>query len=134
MDKFCWIPSHLVSAFSKCNVNLGSLLLMIFLGNLYHGLRYSWATPAPKMWMEHSRNMAALKHPWSTMVRMASSPLCIGSPMIRSMATTWNGGMFSSVGMQYRGVPFLWVRIFACWHVAHPLTYSVTQSLIPGHQ
>ena len=37
VDRCCWIPRCLVSAFPKCEVNLGSLLLMIFLGSPYHG-------------------------------------------------------------------------------------------------
>ena len=37
VDRFCWISSCLVSAFPKCEVNLGSLSLMIFLGSPYHG-------------------------------------------------------------------------------------------------
>ena len=49
--------------------------------------------------MEHGKNSAALEHPWSIIVRMASRPLHVGRPVIRSMATTQNGGMFSSVGM-----------------------------------
>ena len=63
--------------------------------------------PAPDMCVEHSRNNAALENPWSMIVRMASSPFCTSRPVIKSMAMTWNGGMFSSVGMQYSGTCFL---------------------------
>ena len=55
--------------------------------------------------------MATLEHPWSTMVRIASFPLCFGKPVIRSMATCWNGRVFSLVVIWYKGVCFLWVRI-----------------------
>ena len=91
VDKFCWIPNCLVSAFPKCEVNLGSLSLMIFLGSPYYRLmwlRYSCAIPTPEMWVEHGRNSATLEHPWSMIVRMASSPFCVGRPIIKSMAIT----------------------------------------------
>ena len=70
--------------------------------------------PASKMCVEHGKNRAALEHLWSMIVSMASSPFCAGSPMIRSIAMTWNGGIFSSVGMRYSGMHFLCVRIFDC--------------------
>ena len=70
--------------------------------------------PAPEMCVEHGKNSAALENPWSTIVMIESSPLCVSSPAIKSMATTWNGGIVSSVGMWYSGMCFLCVRIFDC--------------------
>src|SRR6266567_809798 len=67
------------------------------------------------------------------MVRMAFFPWWVGSPVIRSIATCWNGRASSSVGMRYRGTFFLWVTFFACWQVAHPFTYLAIQWFIPGH-
>ena len=69
--------------------------------------RHNCAIPIPDMCVEQGRKSAALEHPWLMIVRMASSPFCTGRPVIRSMAMTWNGGMFSSVGMQYSGMCFL---------------------------
>ena len=73
VNRFCWIPSHLVSAFPKCEVNLGSLSLMTFLGSPYYELmwlRYNYAIPTLEMWVEHGKNSATLERPWSTIVRM----------------------------------------------------------------
>ena len=70
--------------------------------------------PAPEMCMEHGRNRAALEHPWSTIVSIVSSPFCVGNPVIRSIAMTWNRSVPSLVGMRYSGVCFLCVRIFDC--------------------
>ena len=39
------------------------------------------------MVVEQGRNIAALEHPWSMIVRIASFPLHIGRPVIRSIAT-----------------------------------------------
>ena len=46
---------------------------------------------APVTFVVQGRNSAALVQPWSTMVRMASCPLLLGSWVIKSMATTSNG-------------------------------------------
>src|SRR6266566_3868586 len=64
---------------------------------------------------------------------MAFFPLCVGSPVIRSIATRWNGRALSSVGMRYKGIFHLCVRFLACWHVAHPFTYSAIHWFIPSH-
>src|SRR6266699_1049924 len=58
------------------------------------------------------------------MVRIAFFPLCVGSPVTRSIATRWNGRALCSVGMRYRGIFRLCVRFLACWQIAQPFTYS----------
>src|SRR5229473_3477311 len=68
--------------------------------------------PGPVIVVEHGRNKAAREHPWSTMVRMASFPLILGKPVIRSMAICWNGRESSGVVMQYRGILGRCVRFY----------------------
>ena len=68
------------------------------------------------------RKIAALEHPWSTIVRMALKPHLLGSPVIKSIATVWNGRVCGAVGIQYVGMCHLWVCTFICWHMVHPLT------------
>src|SRR6266576_4598503 len=83
VDTFCRVCSLSVSALLKWDVNLGSLSLMIFVGSPNHRYtlsRYSWAMPGPVIVVSQGRNIAALEHPWSMMVRMAFFPLCVGSP------------------------------------------------------
>ena len=49
-------------------------------------LRYRAAIPGPVIVVEHGRNRAALEHPWSMIVRIASFPLMFGRPVIKSIA------------------------------------------------
>jgi hypothetical protein len=125
VDKFCWIPNFWLRALPKWDVKRGSLSLITLLGSPNH--RYTWsmyncAISGPVIVVEQGRNIVALEHPWSTIVRIASFPLCFGSPVIRSMAILWKGSVPSSVVMRYSGVFGLCVRILFCWHVAQPLT------------
>ena len=94
MERFWLIPNLVAKALAKCDVNRGSLSLMIFFRMPNHCTmlsKYSWATPAPVIVVLQGRNIAAQEHPWSTMVRMALWLRLSGSPVIRSMATLWNG-------------------------------------------
>ena len=52
----------------------------------------------------HGRKIAPQEHLWSTMVRMASYPLLLGSPVIRSMATWEKGLALGSAGILNSGV------------------------------
>jgi len=100
-------------------------LLMTLVGSPNHQYtlsRYNWAIPGPVIVVEHGRKMAALEQPWLTIFNMASLPLCAGSPVIRSIATHWNGSVPSSVEIRNMGVFVQWVKILFCWHVAYPLT------------
>jgi hypothetical protein len=93
-DRFCLIPSFWVRARPKWEVNRGSQLLIILVGvpnHLYMCLRYSWVMPTPVMLILQGINTAVQEHLWSTMVRMASFPQCLGRPVIRSIAICWNG-------------------------------------------
>src|SRR6266566_6899339 len=95
--------------------------------------RYSWATPGLVIVVSQGRNTTALEHPWSTMVKIVFFPLWVGSPVIRSIATRWNGRALSLVGMWYRGIFCLCVRFLACWQVVHPFMYSAIHWFIPSH-
>jgi hypothetical protein len=47
---------------------------------------YNLAMSAPVMVVEQGRKIAAQEHLWSTMVSIASCPLLLGNPVMRSMA------------------------------------------------
>src|SRR5216684_7418836 len=122
---FCWAPILVASPLPKWEVNRGSLSVMTFFGSPNHGytfLRYKAAMPSPVIVVEHGRNRAAREHPWSTIVRMASFPLILGRPVIRSIAICWNGRESSRVVIWYKGILGRCVRFLFCWHVAHPAT------------
>ena len=77
--------------------------------------------PGPEIFVVHGRKIAALEHPWLTIVRIALKPCLLGSPVIRSIAMVWNGRVSGVVGMRYVGMGHLWVCTFVCWQMAHPL-------------
>ena len=85
------------------------------------------------MLVVHGINTAALKHPWSMIVRKASFPLCIGSPVIRSIAICSNEQALLLVLIRKGGILLLCVWILFCWHVAHPFTYFAIHSFMPSH-
>jgi hypothetical protein len=70
--------------------------------------------PAPMMVVEQGRKIAAHEHPWLTMVSMASCPLLLGSPMIRSMAMWENGLALMDEGIQNIGVLVQCIRFLFC--------------------
>ena len=79
VDRLHSIPSLVVRAFPKWDINLGSLSLIIREGSPNHRYtwsRYSCAIPGPVIVSLHGKNIAALEHPWSTMVRIALYPAC----------------------------------------------------------
>ena len=134
VDRFCSMPSLWANDLPKCDVNLRLRSLIIFMGRpyyLYTWSMYNCVIPSPVIFVVHGRNTAALEQPWSTMVRIASLPLCVGSSVIRSIATCWNGRASSVVLIQNGGTFALWVCILFCWHVAHPFMYSMIQSFMP---
>ena len=103
MERFWLIPSLVARALLKCDMNRGSLSLIIFFGMPNHHmtlLKYSWAIPAPMIVVLHGRNTAAREHPWLTMVRMALWLHLSESLVIRSMATLWNGRVPCWLGIQ----------------------------------
>ena len=100
VDRLRDIPSLSVRAFPKCEVNQGSLSLIIWEGNPNHRYmwsRYSQAIPGPVIVSLQGRKIAALEHPWSTIVRMALYLCCIGRPVIRSIVICQNGRVFWAV-------------------------------------
>ena len=74
----------------KCDMNLGSQLLMIFQGMLNHGTkcwRYNATTSCPVIVVLHGMNLATFEHLWSMIVSTASKPRDSGRSVIKSMAT-----------------------------------------------
>ena len=99
---FCPMLSLVVNACAKWDVSQGSQSDIIFEGTPNHGnrcLRYKRATPSPVIVVWQGRKMAALEHPWSTTVRIASYPLALGNWVMRSRATMLNGCINGSPGM-----------------------------------
>src|SRR6201999_670331 len=82
----------------------------------------------------HGKKTAALEHPWSTMVKMASYPLLGGSPVIRSIAICEKGLASTGVPILYIGILALWVKFLCCWQSTHPFTYACTSCRRVGHQ
>jgi len=60
------------------------------------------------------RKIAPREQPWLTIVRIASYPLLLGSPVIRSMATCENGFASGSEGFLNRGVFKRCVKFLFC--------------------
>jgi len=85
VDRFCWIPSALHISFANTKVNWGLWSEMIHLGRLNQGMRcfrYLRATPVPSIVLLHRMNLAALEHPWSTIVRIELKPCDLGRSII----------------------------------------------------
>jgi hypothetical protein len=82
------MPVSLQIVHEKLKVKCGSLSDMIHHGRPNYGTRwrrYSLVTPGPSIVFVHGMNLAALEHPWSTMVRMLSYPSDFGKSVMRSM-------------------------------------------------
>ena len=117
VERFWSIPNLVARALAKCDVNRGSLSLMTLLGMPNHRVtlsKYSWATPALVIVVLQGRKIAAREHPWSTIVRMALWLHRSGSPVMRSMATLWNGKVPVWLGIRYVGVFCRCMRILFC--------------------
>ena len=81
--------------------------------------------PVPVMVVEQGRKIATREHPWSTIVSMASLPLLLGRPVMRSIAMWENGLVLITDGIQNTEGLTWCVRFLFCWHVAQPLMYSM---------
>ena len=76
------------------DMNLGSLLLIIFEGSLNQGKicrRNSSATPSAVMVSLQGIVISILVQSWSVIVRMELNPTDSGNFTIKSMAIVWNG-------------------------------------------
>ena len=121
----------------KCDVKWGPQSLMTFLGSPNHRnmwLRYSFAIWGPVMVVVQGRNMALWEQPWSTMVSIASWPLLLGSPVIKSIGTCKKGLAFSGDVIWNIRVLRQCVRFLFCWQVVHPLIYLSTHNCAPGQK
>ena len=66
---------------------------------------------------------------WLTTVRILSYPFNVGRSMIKSIVIVSHGPSGILVG--FSGT-LTGGCIFVVWHVAHPLMYALTNSVIPG--
>ena len=119
----------------NADVNWGSRSEMICFGSLNQGMRcfrYSRVTPVPLIVLLHGMNLAALEHPWSTIMRMESKPCDLGRSIIRSIDTYWKGPSSTGVSKCCRGALDRCTLVFDSWHCAQPLTYCSTNSCSLG--
>src|SRR6266581_6123074 len=133
VDSFCLIPSFLQSSWVTCAANCGPQSDMIVKGKpmRFHTLSMSsWLVWSAVIVALQGDRMIALL--WrSTTVRMLSYPCKVGSPTMKSIvmvSQTLLGTSFGLSGTLTGG------RILVVWQVAHPLMYSLTNSVMPGHQ
>jgi hypothetical protein len=73
VKRFCWIPVSLHITCEKLDMNHGSQSEMIHLESPNQGarwVRYIFATSGLSISFVHGMNFAALKHPWSMIVRI----------------------------------------------------------------
>ena len=66
---------------------------------------------------------------WSTTVRILSYPADFGRSVMKSIVIVSHGP--SEISLGFSGT-LTGGQIFVVWHVAHPLMYALTNSVIPG--
>jgi len=76
----------------------------------------------------------ALEQLVSVIVRMVLKLPDCGSLVMKSIAMVSKGRALSAGVMGNMGGWVGWVLTLVIWHVAHPLTYSVTKVFRLGHQ
>jgi hypothetical protein len=131
VDSFCLIPSFLQSSCVTYAVNCGPWSKIIALGKPVHFQMLSTSNwlicSAIMVLLQGDRTIALL---WqSATVRMLSYPFNVGRSVIKSMVIISHGPLGISVG--FSGT-LTGGHIFVVWHVAHPLMYALTNSVIPG--
>src|SRR5579863_10219279 len=90
----------------------------------------SWLVCSAIMVLWQGDKMIALLRR-STTVRMLSYPFESGRSTMKSMVIISQTPLGMSLG--FSGT-LTGGRILVAWHVAHPLMYALTNSMIPGHQ
>jgi hypothetical protein len=65
----------------------------------------------------------------STTIRMLSHPFDVGRSVMKSIVIVSYGPSGISVGFSDT---LTGGHIFVVWHIAHPLMYALTNSVIPG--
>jgi len=116
-----------------CAANCGLRLDMIVRGKPMHfhmlSMRSWLVCSAVIVTLQGDRMIALL---WqSMMVRILSYPCDTGSPMMKSIVMVFQTLLGTSFGL--RGT-LTGGCILVVWQVAHPLMYSLMNSVIPGHQ
>jgi len=133
IESFCLIPSFLQSSWVTCAANCGPRSDMIVKGKPVH-----FHTLFMRSWLVCSAVMVALQGDkmiallWRSMtVRILSYPCDTGSPTMKSIVMVSQTPLGTSFGL--RGT-LTGGRILVVWQVAHPLMYSLTNSVMPGYQ
>jgi len=131
VDWFYWTPNALQITLEKFDVKRGSQSDMMCFRTPNQGtrcFRYSWATPGPSIVLLQGMNLAAFKHPWSTIISMLSKPSDLGRSVMRSMDMYWNGPSPAGTLKCCSGA-FLHGRfVLDSWHLVHPLMYCSMKS------
>ena len=116
-----------------CAANCGLRSEIIVRGNPVRFQMLSnsnWLVCSAVMVLWHGDRMIALL--WrSTMVRILSYPFESGRSTIKSIVIVSQTPLGISFG--FKGT-LAGGHILVVWHVAHPLMYAFTNSVIPGHQ
>jgi hypothetical protein len=131
VDSFCLISNFLQSSCVTYAVNCGPRSEIIALGKLVHFQTLStsnWLVCSAIIVLLQGDRMIALLW-WSTTVRMLSYPFNVGRSVMKSMVIVSHGPSEISVG--FSGT-LTGGYIFVVWHVAHPLMYALTNSVISG--
>src|SRR5579863_3842953 len=127
------IPSFLHSSCVVCAANCGPRSEIMVRGKpvCFHMLsNSSWLVCSAVMVLWHRDKIIALL--WrSTMVRILLYPFESGRSMMKSMVIVSQTLLGMSLG--FKGT-LMGGHILVVWHVAHPLMYAFTNSVIPGHQ
>jgi hypothetical protein len=131
VDSFCLISSFLQSSYVTCVANCGPWSEIIALGKPVHFQTLStsnWLVCSAMIVLLQGDRMIALL--WQSMtVRMLSYPFDVGRSVMKSIVIVSHGPSGILVG--FSGT-LTGGHIFVVWHVAHPLMYALTNSVIPG--
>jgi hypothetical protein len=131
IDSFYLIPNFLQSSYVTCAANCGPQSKIIVLGKPIHFQTLStssWLICSVVMVLLQRDRMIALL--WQSMtVRILSYPFNMGRSVMKSIVIISHRPLGISVG--FSGI-LTSGHIFVVWHVAHPLMYVLTNSIIPG--
>ena len=131
MESFCFIPSFLQSSCVTCAANCGPLSEMMASGNpvRFHTLSSSsWLVCSAVIVLLQGDKIIALLCQ-STTVRILSYPFDVGRSVMKSIVMVSHGP--SGISLGFNGT-LTGGLILVVWHVAHPLIYDLTNSVIPG--
>ena len=131
VKSFCLIPSFLQSSYVTCATNCGPLSEMMASENLvcFHMLSSnSWLVCSAVMVLLQGDKIIALLCRLTT-VRILSNPFNVRRSVMKSIVMVSHGPLGILLGFSGTLTGGL---ILVVWHVAHPLIYDLTNSVIPG--